>query len=281
MLFLGDYGISCEYFGNLKWRFCFLCLSFVISPFAAGNPPKLFSCVAQCILYVIVMVIEKALMTAVLLFDFWSKVRHNIFNSVYNCTCTCTFLYNLYTWPYWWRVSNCKCLFQVRDFILSPITDPSLEIVIVMFVVPFVVNVLFFLNCKTKRSFHQTLKDLASFQALIFWVVDNLVKKKAFISQASAAASVPCSHSTHYARASDSVNLFGNLRTQPVARRDSDLDSLLSLDETQTHANDFQSQHDISILEAQESPKDSVCLAWILILQLFVFLMLVFGASLV
>jgi len=33
------------------------------------------------------------------------------------------------------------CVFQVRLLILSPITDPTLELVIVMFIVPFVVNV--------------------------------------------------------------------------------------------------------------------------------------------
>jgi len=43
---------------------------------------------------------------------------------------------------------------KVRKFILSPITDPNLELVIVMFVVPFIVN------------------------ALIFWVVDNFLKEK-------------------------------------------------------------------------------------------------------
>ena len=33
------------------------------------------SCVAQCLLYVVVMIIEKGLMTALLLLDFWSHVR--------------------------------------------------------------------------------------------------------------------------------------------------------------------------------------------------------------
>ena len=33
------------------------------------------------------------------------------------------------------------CILQVREFILSPIKNPKLELVLVMFIVPFIVNV--------------------------------------------------------------------------------------------------------------------------------------------
>ncbi len=80
-----------------------------------GNPPQLSAWLGQCGLYIIVMVVEKVLISLLLLFHFWK---------------------------------------YVREFILYPITDPELELVIVMFVVPFFVNV------------------------LIFWVVDNFLKRK-------------------------------------------------------------------------------------------------------
>ena len=82
------------------------------------------SCVAQCFLYVIVMIIEKGLMTALLLLDFWSHVRVLFRHTFLTNTCHENILY-----------------LKVLDLILSPIHDPNLEIVIVMFVVPFVVNV--------------------------------------------------------------------------------------------------------------------------------------------
>ena len=39
------------------------------------------------------------------------------------------------------RMDVSVVVFQVRLLILSPITDPTLELVIVMFIVPFIVNV--------------------------------------------------------------------------------------------------------------------------------------------
>lgn len=80
-----------------------------------GNPPACSTWVGQCALYILVMILEKILMTLLIQFDFWKKVR---------------------------------------TFLMSPIKDPKVELVIVMFIVPLVVN------------------------AFIFWVVDNFLKRK-------------------------------------------------------------------------------------------------------
>ncbi|XP_041347484.1 store-operated calcium entry regulator STIMATE-like [Gigantopelta aegis] len=79
-----------------------------------GKPPQCQSWVGQCGLYIIVMIIEKILMTLLVLFPFWTSVR---------------------------------------KFIMKPIQNGVLELVIVMFLVPLVIN------------------------AFIFWVVDNFLKK--------------------------------------------------------------------------------------------------------
>ncbi|ELU04766.1 hypothetical protein CAPTEDRAFT_166869 [Capitella teleta] len=80
-----------------------------------GTPPQCNAWIGQCGVYILVMLIEKMLMTLLILFNFWKKVR---------------------------------------DFIMSPIKDPNLELIIVMFIVPFIIN------------------------AFIFWVVDNFLKKQ-------------------------------------------------------------------------------------------------------
>nr|XP_022301715.1 store-operated calcium entry regulator STIMATE-like [Crassostrea virginica] len=80
-----------------------------------GNPPACSTWVGQCALYILVMILEKILMTLLIQFDFWK---------------------------------------QVRTFLMSPFKDPKVELVLVMFIVPLVVN------------------------AFIFWVVDNFLKRK-------------------------------------------------------------------------------------------------------
>ncbi|KAK3102134.1 hypothetical protein FSP39_009072 [Pinctada imbricata] len=80
-----------------------------------GSPPQCSAWVGQCGLYILVMIIEKILMTLLVQFSFWK---------------------------------------DVRNFLMSPIKDPHVELVIVMFIVPLVVN------------------------AFIFWVVDNFLKGK-------------------------------------------------------------------------------------------------------
>ena len=97
-------------------------------------------------------------------------------------------------------------------------------------------------SCVTRIQFFGHVSALA----LIFWVVDNFVKKNAFSNQHSAASPplADTNHSMHYTRANDTVNfLFSNIRAQPVVTRtrsDSDLNSLLSLDETHSETNILQ-----------------------------------------
>ncbi|KAL5015399.1 hypothetical protein ScPMuIL_009669 [Solemya velum] len=80
-----------------------------------GSPAQCNAWVGQCALYILVMIIEKILMTLLIQFNFWK---------------------------------------DVRKFIMSPVEDPKLELIIVMFIVPLIVN------------------------AFIFWVVDNFLKRK-------------------------------------------------------------------------------------------------------
>ncbi|XP_076447192.1 store-operated calcium entry regulator STIMATE-like [Babylonia areolata] len=79
-----------------------------------GEPPQCNAWVGQTALYIIVMIVEKLLMTFLVLPSFWVKVR---------------------------------------KFIMSPIKDPMLELALVMFIVPLIVN------------------------AILFWVVDNFLKR--------------------------------------------------------------------------------------------------------
>ncbi|XP_069681606.1 store-operated calcium entry regulator STIMATE-like [Periplaneta americana] len=80
-----------------------------------GKPPSVNAWLAQCCLYVLLMVIVKICITLLIQLDFWD---------------------------------------EVRDFILSPITDPKVEVVIVMLIIPFFIN------------------------ALMFWVTDNFLMRK-------------------------------------------------------------------------------------------------------
>uniref|UniRef100_H2Z783 Uncharacterized protein n=1 Tax=Ciona savignyi TaxID=51511 RepID=H2Z783_CIOSA len=80
-----------------------------------GNPPKVTAWAGQSVLYLIVMVIEKALVGVMVLPAFWH---------------------------------------DVRKILLSWVKDPHIEVVLVMLIVPFCVN------------------------ALMFWVVDNLLMKR-------------------------------------------------------------------------------------------------------
>ncbi|XP_067003185.1 store-operated calcium entry regulator STIMATE isoform X2 [Anabrus simplex] len=70
-----------------------------------GKPPSMNAWLAQCCLYVILMVIVKICITLLIQFDFWEAVRH---------------------------------------FILSPITNAKVEQAIVMLIIPFFVNALMF-----------------------------------------------------------------------------------------------------------------------------------------
>lgn len=79
-----------------------------------GEPPKCNAWVGQTGLYIIVMIGEKVLMTFLTLPSFWV---------------------------------------EVRKFIMSPIKSPLLELSLVMFIVPLIVN------------------------AILFWVVDNFLKR--------------------------------------------------------------------------------------------------------
>jgi len=67
-----------------------------------GKPPSVNAWLAQCCLYVLLMVIVKICITVLIQFDFWD---------------------------------------DVRDFILSPVTNPKVEVVVVMLIIPFFINV--------------------------------------------------------------------------------------------------------------------------------------------
>jgi len=80
-----------------------------------GKPPSVNAWLAQCCLYVLLMVIVKICITVLIQFDFWD---------------------------------------DVRDFILSPVTNPKVEVVMVMLIIPFFIN------------------------ALMFWVTDNFLMRR-------------------------------------------------------------------------------------------------------
>nr|CAD7455639.1 unnamed protein product [Timema tahoe] len=70
-----------------------------------SKPPNVNAWLAQCCLYIAFMVIVKIFITLLIQLDFWDSVR---------------------------------------DFILSPITNPRVELAIVMLIIPFIVNILMF-----------------------------------------------------------------------------------------------------------------------------------------
>ncbi|KAM4677325.1 store-operated calcium entry regulator STIMATE-like [Discoglossus pictus] len=80
-----------------------------------GDPPQAAAWIGQCVLYLLIMVIEKTIISLVLLIPGWTKLQ---------------------------------------AILLHYISDPQLELVLVMLVVPFIVN------------------------AIMFWVVDSLIMRK-------------------------------------------------------------------------------------------------------
>jgi Vaculolar membrane protein. len=72
-----------------------------------GKPPSVNAWLAQCCLYILLMVIVKICITVLIQLDFWD---------------------------------------DVRDFILSPVTNPKVEVVMVMLIIPFFINVSIFTN---------------------------------------------------------------------------------------------------------------------------------------
>ncbi|NXT93451.1 STIMA regulator, partial [Anhinga rufa] len=80
-----------------------------------GDPPQAAAWIGQCILYLLIMVFEKTVISLVLLIPGWTKLQ---------------------------------------QILLGYIPNPQLELVLVMFVVPFIVN------------------------AIMFWVVDSLIMRK-------------------------------------------------------------------------------------------------------
>ncbi|XP_067134061.1 store-operated calcium entry regulator STIMATE-like isoform X2 [Centruroides vittatus] len=70
-----------------------------------GKPPYVNAWLSQCGVYILLMLIEKLLITLLIQLDFWDQVRH------------------LITWP---------------------IKDPKLEVAIVVLVIPFIINVIMF-----------------------------------------------------------------------------------------------------------------------------------------
>nr|KAG5708818.1 hypothetical protein BaRGS_031972 [Batillaria attramentaria] len=97
-----------------------------------GEPPKCNAWVGQTGLYIIVMIAEKVLMTFLTLFSFWA---------------------------------------EVRKFIMSPIKSPLLELSLVMFVVPLVVNARHLLKVRA----HESRQDMAA-QTVSIWFVSVIGK---------------------------------------------------------------------------------------------------------
>ncbi|KAI0230874.1 Store-operated calcium entry regulator STIMATE [Lamellibrachia satsuma] len=128
-----------------------------------GDPPQVYAWFGQCVIYIIVMFVEKFLMSLLVLFDFWKKVR---------------------------------------QLIMSPIRNPKLELVIVMFIVPFVVN------------------------AFIFWVVDNFLKRQIRTSTPQLQTGNNCSR-LRYIRADDRVSYY----RRPANDEDTDSDILMATDD--------------------------------------------------
>ncbi|XP_023931561.1 store-operated calcium entry regulator STIMATE-like, partial [Lingula anatina] len=126
------------------------------------DPPQCNTWAGQCALYILVMVFEKIVITLLVQFSFWDKVR---------------------------------------DVILSPIKDPHLELIIVMFVVPLIVN------------------------AIMFWVIDNfLMMKKLKLKAFSTPVDSPGA-SVRYFSASNRVKYYD----KPERADNSDSDEPLDL----------------------------------------------------
>ncbi|WAR25446.1 STIMA-like protein [Mya arenaria] len=121
-----------------------------------GQPAQCSAWMGQCGLYILVMVVEKILMTGLIQFNFWE---------------------------------------DVRKLIMSPVKNPKVELVIVMFVVPLVVN------------------------AFIFWVVDNFLKRNTKNTKTIYVNGDD--HSVRYNRAENSARLYN--RIERMEDGDSDI----------------------------------------------------------
>ncbi|GFR84327.1 store-operated calcium entry regulator STIMATE [Elysia marginata] len=132
---------SCQYFSH---RYGWKTLYFG----EYGDPPTCNSWMGQCALYILVMILTKILMTVLMLFKFWVKVR---------------------------------------KFLMAPITNPDLEIVLVMFIVPVVVN------------------------AIVFWVVDNFLKQSLQSTKTIYISSVPPEGKVKYFHNLDSVKCYSRI----------------------------------------------------------------------
>lgn len=108
-------------------------ISYLYSIFFVGKPPSMNAWIAQCILYVGLMAIVKTCITLFMQLDFWENVK---------------------------------------DFILSPINNPKIELAFVMLIIPFFVNVCFSMD--TDMVYITCL----SLQMLMFWVTDNFLMYK-------------------------------------------------------------------------------------------------------
>lgn len=70
--------------------------------FQTGKPPSSKAWLAQCGVYILLMIVEKVLITLLVQFEFWESVSH---------------------------------------LILAPVGNPKLEVTLVMLIIPFFVNV--------------------------------------------------------------------------------------------------------------------------------------------
>lgn len=98
-----------------------------------GTPPKIQAWLGQSGLYILVMLVEKFLVTLLTLPKFWKRVR---------------------------------------EVLMYPITNPKVELVIVVLIIPFIVN------------------------AFVFWVVDNFLKR-----HIKSSSSMPSTPTSRYVRA--------------------------------------------------------------------------------
>ncbi|CAH1784250.1 unnamed protein product [Owenia fusiformis] len=131
-----------------------------------GKPPACNAWIGQSALYILVIIVEKIIMTLLVLPSFWE---------------------------------------EVRKFIMSPIKSPKLELVIVMFIVPLIIN------------------------AFMFWVVDNFLMRKSWKSQSMTTLVTADSSGVKYFKAVDKVKYYS--KSEKADESESDI--LLSVDEDQ------------------------------------------------
>uniref|UniRef100_A0A8V0XFU6 Transmembrane protein 110, like n=1 Tax=Gallus gallus TaxID=9031 RepID=A0A8V0XFU6_CHICK len=85
-----------------------------------GDPPQAAAWISQCILYLLIMVVEKTLINLVLLIPGWTELGSRSQEQSY------------------------QLLSQLQQILLSYIPNPQLELFLVMLVVPFIVNAVMF-----------------------------------------------------------------------------------------------------------------------------------------